>query len=321
MEEVTYYPLQVIDFNYNDLFMLRKTTVGKLSLLVNEQEVSITHDSPISLFKIPEVIYQVITDISITSYSHTDDSGNVTSLTKEGYELARVNLLKNAEIDEDGDVLWDTKGDKKNYDTFISSWIPEYTTIKLYKEVPFEVIKKEFVPDKYKDFIYSSLVVGDSKGHHVPFKAICHYVSNFDKMASIVTKELGFSILPTTTNLLATKGKKCIISGLTGTRINGGYVNFDTKSSSFKPFYGSLVDCIERYNDDYSVIKEKFTSIANLIDYPEVTTIEREEISNEIDKCIKSLKNINSKQQTADEYDSLMVRLLNLSNKIKKVGT
>lgn len=320
MEEVALYPLQVIDFNYKDLFLLRKTTIGQLNLLVNEQEVTITHDSPISLFKIPEVIYEVIVEKPITSYSRTDGSGNKTIL-KEEYEIIRANILKNAEIDEDGDVLWNTKEDKKNYDAFINSWVPEYATIKLYKEVPFEVIKKEFVPYKYEEFIYSSVVMESLDKCDTPFEAICYYIPDFAKMVSIVAKELGFSILPNNTNLSATNGKKCIISGLTGTRINGGYVYFDTKPYSFKSFYGSLADCIKRYNDDYSVIKEKFTSIANLIDHPEVTSIEREEISNEIDKCIKSLKSINSKQQTIGEYDSLMNRLLKLSNKIKKVGT
>ena len=320
MEKVAFYPLQVIDFNYKDLFLLRKTTIGQLNLLVNKQEVTITHDSPISLFKIPEVIYEVIVEKPITSYSRTDGSGNKTIL-KEEYEIIRANILKNAEIDEDGDVLWNTKEDKKNYDAFINSWVPEYATIKLYKEVPFEVIKKEFVPYKYEDFIYSSVVTGDLKGHYTPFKAVCNYVPNFGKMVSIVAKELGFSILPNNTNLSATNGKKCIIRGLTGTRINGAYINFDTKLSSFKLFYGSLVDCIKRYNDDYSVIKEKFTSIANLIDHPEVTSVEREEISNDIDKCIKSLKSIESKQQTIGEYNILMNRLLKLSNKIKMIGT
>lgn len=281
----------------------------------------ITGDKPISLAQIPTKI-ELKEEVRPQLSHYTSPSGETMSI--DLFKSTQLHLLSFKTNDDDEDeYMWETREDKIKYENFLANWKPVYDDPReSWKEVEFQVVKQEEVPDQYKDFITSTIII-DTSGNNDFKKSLCRYYSNPAKMMRVVAEELGFQIT-TIDKAEATRGKTVFIyesRPLEFSRCNEEFVKFDENTRrSFGNKEGSLEQCIKKYELEYSTIYNKLLSIANVIDNKAVTGIERAELLKILDTAMIIYRSVDPYKSTRTNYRDLGSKLTELRNKLTLIS-
>ncbi len=213
--------IYIIDYGLNNLFELFKNDYGTLKCRIGVVDFELGQN-PITLTKIPEKIFKKV-ELS-KRIGHYEFDGKILSI-EDRTDLWKE-LRKNGFYDGEDDDVWvfETREDKLKFEEFERNWKPVYLEPEIrWDEVEFQMIKKQFIEEKYRPFIQSQIVI-ENRPDKV--EAICTYSPNFEMMFRKQANELGFIEVEDKSFTDHTKGKKFSFhSGIRFSKCNNEYVN------------------------------------------------------------------------------------------------
>lgn len=182
------------------------------------------------------------TQRNITEY-YKDAEGERMSI--EEYNALKEKLHNERVWDEEQETyVYDTKETKELFNRIIT-FLPMYSpTVTEWVDVPFTVFKKQFVEEKYKDFIASDIILGYST------KSICTYNRNMTEMAKRELEQREYKQVHSTT-YKDDPQKTYRLIGDTLFLTGGGTLKLQIDSS----FVESYENCVKKYEDDLRTIK------------------------------------------------------------------
>ena len=296
--------IQVIDYQ-NGLVGIRAINAyNSLKLKIGSAMFELDR-SELTLSELPTKIFKRYTVPS--KIDHYIDENNY-SLTVNDYNTA-IRQLKSFGYEDDNDnFIWETREDKENYDKFRASWKPVYSEEVIgWEPVQFEIVKKQHIPDKYKGWIESSIIIESMPSERV-YKAICTYTSNPTNMIREIAAELGFEIV---TDENRTTGMKLFIyhirdSVLRFSKVNGNY--FKIPEDIWKQYRnksGTLEECIAKFDWEWKQIHDYLRGVSNVINNKGIDYSERAHLVELIDESIRHYRSIDSMKSTRESYRSL----------------
>lgn len=300
--------IQIIDYQDNLFGLLLIGEISPKTLKIDGIEYTIG-SSEYTLPDIPTEIFEKITYPSkIIGYS-----SGAEMCTVDEYNTMMRSLTAAATYTDDG-VMWDTREDKRLYDEFVAKWKCAYSEPTFeWKPVDFQLVVKERVPDKYRDYIESSIIIGSTGYGRAPRKAVCTYRSRPKKMIEEIAERLGFSITLDDKN---TQGKKIFIytnvpdNILRYSKVNDKYFGFPEEIyKKYGDVNGSLAACIDKYEWEYNQIYEYLLGISNVIDNPSVTLEERKKLATMMDEIFLTMKKVTPTKSGLDHYNRSMTLL------------
>ena len=314
--------IQVVDYQ-NELYGISQTLDwggNTLSLKIGEVEFSLPLKTEITITEIPKEIFQKkVISPEVTGY--VDVYENTLKVDEFKNALTEFNKLKVWDDDAE-ESIWETKEDKVNYEFFLSNWKPVYSEQSIeWIPVEFEVVVKQHVPDKYKSFITSGLILETRTIEGNSFnrckKAICYYNTNATTMIRMVANELGFNIVE---NEHKIEGKNIFIykvsdSVLRFSKVNGNYFKIGEEVwKKYRNVTGTLEQCIAQYEWEYKQIYDYLLGVRNTIENKTINPEERKELLDLLDKAAIQYNKVDSMKSTRIYYNDLG-RTLNLIKK------
>lgn len=319
--------IQVVDYQ-NGLYGISQTVTwgGRdLYLKINNVEFTLPTKKELTITEIPtEVFQKEVKSPQLINY--VDANGNLLRVDEYQAIVGELNKLKVWDDDAE-ESIWETREDKERYDKFVNSWKPVYSeSIVEWTPVKFELVIKEPIPDKYKEFITSSIIVetryknGNYDNNNEYKKAICTYISNPTKMVEMVAKELGFTIVD---NENKTEGLKIFIYKTNGdsvlrfSKVNGNYFKIPENIwKQYRNIQDSLEKCIAKYEWEYKQIYDFLLGVSNTVNNKVINPEERKELVELLDNSIGFYNKIDSMKSTRDYYRYLGNSLKELKNKL-----
>lgn len=314
--------IQVVDYQ-NELYGISQTLEwcgGSLNLKIGEVEFTLPLKTELTITEIPKEIFQKkVISPEVTGY--VDKFGNSIRVDEFKGALTEFNKLKVWDDDAE-ESIWETKEDKTNYEFFLSNWKPVYSEQKIeWIPVEFEVVIKQHVPDKYKSFITSSIILEtrtiEGNSFNKCKKAICSYFTNPAAMIRMVANELGFNIVE---NENKTEGKNISIykiadSVLRFSKVNGNYFRIGEEVwRMYRNVTGTLEQCIAQYEWEYKQIYDYLLGVRNTIENKTISPEERKELLELLEKGLSQYNKVDSMKSTRTYYNELG-RTLNLIKK------
>lgn len=313
--------IQVVDYQ-NELYGISQTLEWggrSLDLKINDVEFVLPLKTEITITEIPKEIFQKEI-ISSKVIGYVDNMGNTLEIDEFKKISAKFNNLKVWDDDLE-EFIWETKEDKLKYGTFIHTWNPVYSEQSIeWVPIEFEVVIKQHIPDKYKDFITSSIILETRTIENNRFKckkAICYYNTNATTMVRMVANELGFNIVE---NENKTEGKNISIykiadSVLRFSKVNGNYFKIQEEVwKKYRNVTGTLEQCVAQYEWEYKQIYDYLLGVRNTIENKTINPEERKELLDLMDKAAIQYDNVDSMKSTRTYYNELG-RTLNLIKK------
>lgn len=308
--------IQVISYT-NGLVGLQNINHSKAVLKINNVEFEVGSGGLISISEVPEEILQRVTLPS--AISHYEFEGK--NIDPVEFEREKARLLGfRMETIHDGEYSW--PADKLEEYTTLMKYRPVYKDPEpTWQPVGFSLVKQEFVPEQYAEYIVSTVIV-DTIGLNLNTRAICTYTSNAHKMLLKVAGELGFKI----TSNEHEKGK-CIFpytnsldSVLKFSKVDGEYFKIPrAEYESFKNFRGTLDECIRKYNYEYGVIHKYLQGVAHVMDNKNLDPEERKNLMGLVDRAISKYGEVSSKANSGVQYRNLGKLLYDMRAQI--IGT
>lgn len=314
--------IQVVNYQ-NELYGISQTLDwggSPLYLKINEVEFILPLKTELTITEIPKEIFQKkVISPEVTGY--VDANGNTLRVDEFKNTLAEFNKLKVWDDDAE-ESIWETKEDKLNHEAFLNTWKPVYSEQKIeWIPVEFEVVIKQHVPDKYRSFITSSIILEtrtiEGNSFNKCKKAICSYFTNAATMVRMVANELGFNIVE---NEYKTEGKNICISKhsdsiLRFSKVNGNYFKIGEEVwKKYRNVTGTLEQCIAQYEWEYKQIYNYLLGVRNTIENKTINLEERKELLELLDKAAIHYNKVNSMKSTRNYYNELG-RTLNLIKK------
>lgn len=313
--------IQVVDYQ-NELYGISQTQEwggNTLNLKIGEVEFTLPLKTELTITEIPKEIFQKkVISPEVTGY--VDKFGNSIRVDEFKGALTEFNKLKVWDDDAE-ESIWETKEDKLKYESFLSNWKPVYSEQKIeWIPVEFEVVIKQHVPDKYKSFITSSIILEtrtiEGNSFNKCKKAICSYFTNATTMIRMVANELGFTIVE---NEHKTEGKNIFIykssDVLRFSKVNGNYFRIGEEVwKKYRNVTGTLEQCITQYEWEYKQIYNYLLGVRNTIENKIINPEERKELLELMDKAAIQYNKVDSMKSTRTYYNELG-RTLNLIKK------
>lgn len=314
--------IQVVDYQ-NELYGISQTLEwggSSLNLKIGQVEFTLPLKTELTITEIPKEIFQKkVISPEVTGY--VDKFGNSIRVDEFKGALTEFNKLKVWDDDAE-ESIWETKEDKLKYETFLSNWKPVYSEQKIeWIPVEFEVVIKQYVPDKYKSFITSSIILEtrtiEGNSFNKCKKAICSYFTNVTTMIRMVANELGFNVVE---NENKTEGKNISIyeiadSVLRFSKVNGNYFRIGEEVwKKYRNVTGNLEQCVAQYEWEYKQIYDYLLGVRNTIENKTINPEERKELLDLMDKAAIQYDNVDSMKSTRTYYNELG-RTLNLIKK------
>ena len=323
--------LQVIDYGYENIFGLVNCSYTTYELKIDDIEFKLdsTNSSTksfaeVTLNSMPKVILKKIRHSSVKiGYSLVEPNPFPDEIIEiDRYEELRKELDTRIYDDDDEYKIWNTVEEKVKYDEFIAKWKP------VYKEVPdewvpieFEVVCKQFIPEKYRHYISSNLII-HTNGNDKKYKAICNYKTDPYSMLISIARELGFEI---TDNEYKTEGKKLYTKWkdsdcLRWSKVNGNYIKLDSIRDKYRNFAGTFEECVAKYQWEYDQIYNYLLGIKNTLDNPGISSSDRQVLNDRIDQALSRWYNVESYSKTRSEYRNLGVILNDIKSILTKIN-
>ena len=309
--------LFIIDYGLNGLFELRAYGAGTtLNLKIGDYEFKL-ENFPITITEIPTEI--LIRKQYPDAISHYEFDGSRLSVLD--YKTVCSQLAAFRYYDEDEDRwLFDTKEEKEAYDQFIRSWKAVYTEPESrYEPTQFEIIRKQWIPEKYRPFITSQIVIPTvSRNEQQRVEAICVYSGGFSGMFKKIADELGFT--PVLNSSSDTKGKKYHLNESRFTQCNGQYVSkYFGGGNLFCTMTGSFDQCVSAFDRDYNAIYSYLNLVNQEIEGKQIEPLTAKAVYDMILECKQYANAVDSMKSTRDAHKRLLASLVNIENKLKNV--
>lgn len=307
--------IYVIDYGLNNLFELFKNDYGTLKCKIGETEFELRKD-PITLTSIPDKIFwKVELQKRISHYEFGEKT-----LSIDERSAMWLDLRKNgAWAGEDDDVwVFETREDKLKFDEFERDWKPVFTEPEIrWEDVEFQVIKKQFIEEKYRPFIESQIVI---ETRHDKVEAICTYSPNFDTMFRKQAIELGFVEVEDKTFADNTNGTKFSLHcGYKFSKCNGGYVNkFFENKGLFVAKKGTYDECVVAFERDYNAIASYLNLQVQIIEQKSLEPLMVKIVYDSIVSIKISANRVDSMKSTRSDYNQLLKLIAQLEQMLLK---
>lgn len=298
--------IQIIDYNLDffELFIQKSYS----NLIIDGVKNSIGSYNKYTISKIPQKIQTETSTPSAPDYEYLGKK-----LSSTEFSNLRNSFINPDYFEDEDCPKFLTQEDKNKYEDLISSAVtvlnPPVTSI---IDLEFEVVKKEFVPSKYENFIKSSIILDNG------YKAICTYTFHYQTMLRDIAKKNGFNEVVDAAFTNNTKGKYFSInsSKLEYCKVNNTYVTEYLKDKKLTiNTKGSLEQCVSAYTNDYSVLETFFLIQIQKIDGVTLSNIAS--ILEELYKIRNLFSFVDTKQSTRDQYSTGMKNLKNLINELE----
>lgn len=306
--------IYIIDYGLGNLFELMRDDYGTLDVKIDGDEFSLTKDKSFSLTKIPEIISKKT--VLPKRIGHYEYNGQV--LSADERSVIWSDLRKNGFWDGEDDDVWvfDTREDKLKFEEFERECKPVYLEPEVkWDEVEFQVIKKQFVEEKYRPFIESQIVISNNPSK---VEAICHYSPNFEQLFRKQAIGLGFVEVEDKTFGDNTKGKKFSFhTGIRFSKCNGEYVNkFFEGKRLFEPKKGTYNDCIIAFERDFNAISSYLNLQLQAIEGVKLESATVKAVYDALIEIKMTANRVDSMKATRSEYNSLLKRISALELKL-----
>lgn len=304
--------IYIIDYGFTNLFEILSTQSTDL-LKIGEIEFKLHRDEPMTIASIPSQIFkQVALPSRIGHYKNGDETMSVV-----GYQAKYKELIKYRYWDDDLERdVFETREELKQYEDFMASWKPVYLEPETNWEIiEFEVIKKQFIEEKYRPIIVSQISVNSNPG---VVESICKYNPSFEMMFRQIANGMGFVEIPDKMSV-DTKGKKYSFnSGTRFSKCNDQYVSkfFEKQGTIFTPQKGLYEDCVKSFERDYNVIYQYINMVAQTVDNVAIAPLLVGELYEMIDNCITYANKVDSMKSTRDSYKALLQQLSKVKNRL-----
>lgn len=312
--------LFIIDYGLNGLFELQQTGFSTLNLKIGGYEFELSN-LPMTVTEIPTEI--LIKKTYSPSVSHYEFDGVRLSVLDYNTERKKMELPRYYDDDDDR-YVFNTKEEKEAYDQFIRNWKAIYTEPETrYEPIQFEVVRKQWIPEKYRPFISSQIVIPSGWGsEQKKVEAICVYSGGFGKMFKKIADEIGFQELTQSTPYNDTKGKKYHLNnGIEYTHCNGQYVTkYFENQYLFNTVKGTFDQCVTAFDRDYNAIYSYLNLVNQELEGKQIEPLTAKAVYDMILECKKNANAVDSMKSTRDEYKRLLASLVKIENKLKNVG-
>lgn len=304
--------IYVIDYGLDNLFELFKNDYGTLKCKIGETEFEIGQN-PITSTSIPDKILKKVE--LHKRIGHYEFDGKILSV--KDYSVVWEDYRKNGYYDDDEDrFIFDTREDRENFNEFEKNWKPVYLEPEVrWDEVEFQIIKKQFIEEKYRPFIESQIVI-ETRPDKV--EAICTYSPNFDVMFRKQAIEFGFVEVEDKSFTDNTKGKKfSFSSGVRFSKCNDEWVNkFFENKGWFISKKGTYEDCIASFERDYNAIATYLNLQVQAIDGKAMEPLMVKTVYDALLSIKSTANRVDSMKATRTDYRSLLNQISALESKL-----
>lgn len=305
--------IYIIDYGLKNLYEIFKQGYGSEIVKIGDNEVTLSQQL-MTLTEIPDkILKKIILQKRIEHYEY-----NSQVLTNEEWLEQWKKLRKNGFWDGEDEDIWvfDTREDKSNFEEFERNWKPIYLEPEIkWEETSFEIIKKQFIEEKYRPFIVSQIVITNNSGK---VESICQYYPSFEQMFRKIGNDYGFIEVEDKSFSDNTKGKKFSFhSGIKYSKCNGEYVTkFFENKGLFSDKKGTYEDCIVAFERDYNAISTYLKLQLAKINQKEISSLTLKECYDLIQHIKSTARNVDSMKSTRSEYNSLLKLISSLEEKI-----
>ena len=304
--------IYIIDYGLKDLFEIFKRGYGSDIVRIGDIEFTLS-EQPVTLTEIPSQLFKKVS--LPTRVGHFEFEGQTMSIDE--YNSKWKELTKNRYYDDDEDrYIFETREDKSNFEEFERNWKPIHLEPEIkWEETSFEVIRKQFIEEKYRPFIKSQIVISNRSDK---VESICQYYPNFDQMFKKIGNEYGFVEVEDKPFTDHTKGKKFSFhSGIKYSKCNGEYVTkFFENKGLFVDKKGTYEDCIIAFERDYNAISTYLKLQSSMIDQKELSPLTLKECYDLIQSIKSTARKVDSMKLTRSDYNNLLKLISSLEEKI-----